>query len=65
MSKIQDKEYIEDNINQNAKIQLNIAKNVGVEILNLDLISDFNEFDCLVLVTCRPCDFRQLGSAYR
>lgn len=39
---------LEDNINQNAKIQLNIAKNVGVEILNLDLISDFNEFDCLV-----------------
>lgn len=39
---------LEDNLNQNAKIQLNIAKNVGVEILNLNLISDFDKFDCIV-----------------
>ncbi|MEE3776651.1 NAD(P)H-hydrate dehydratase [Campylobacter sp. CX2-4080-23] len=37
---------LKDDLNHNAKIQLNIAKNVGVELLDFEC--DFSKFDCVV-----------------
>lgn len=39
---------LQKELNRNAQIQLNIAKNVGVNVLDLDSLSNFSEFDCLV-----------------
>ncbi|MDY6057069.1 MAG: NAD(P)H-hydrate epimerase, partial [Campylobacter lanienae] len=38
--------FLTSNFNQNVKIQLNIAKNVGVKIA--DLSCDLGEFDCVI-----------------
>lgn len=38
--------FLKSDLNQNAKIQLNIAKNVGVKIA--DLSCDLGEFDCVI-----------------
>ena len=39
---------LENSLNQNAQIQLNIAKNVGIKILDLKDLNSFDEFDCVV-----------------
>lgn len=39
---------LQKELNRNAQIQLNIAKNVGVNVLDLDSLSNFSEFDCVI-----------------
>lgn len=39
---------LQKELNRNAQIQLNIAKNVGVNVLDLDSLSNFSEFDCII-----------------
>lgn len=39
---------LQKELNHNAQIQLNIAKNVGVNVLDLDSLSNFSEFDCII-----------------